>query len=409
MKKTSLIFVMCLLPFLGYAQFDDDEEGIVAIGFDYDIEGVEPVDAEMMTFRLYDYEHYLKQSMVWKKQTEAKPHDASAWLNYFRYSRYTCFFDYEIDRDSLLTSIVDDMGKVIPDTYVYNTCKYFIRNTEDGLNEYAEKALKQLPAKMTFFDYDTWYCYLRTKKDKSEYEPFGKEYLASGLYSQELIKHNMNELDGLAKNAIYVGNGDATVIPKWLIADAMGKHRDKLVLCYPYLQDPEYCKRIFNALGIGEVPQHEGEFEYYEDYQNYIKSIIMTIAERTGRELYFSKNNGEDINDLWFGDVYDEGLVFHYSPKEIDAMKMKKHNYEKVYDLSYLLQPMGDNAWNTDKRMCVQMIPSFGDLLSYYKANDKKRYSELYSMLSHALERSKDIIDESDLDYFNDILNGEFE
>ena len=30
-------------------------------------------------------------------------------------------------------------------------------------------------------------------------------------------------------------------------------------------------------------------------------------------------------------------------------------------------------------------------------------------MLSHALERSKDIIDESDLDYFNDILNGEFE
>jgi hypothetical protein len=135
----------------------------------------------------------------------------------------------------------------------------------------------------------------------------------------------------------------------------------------------------------------------------------MTIAERTGRELYFSKNNGEDINDLWFGDLYDEGLVFHYSPNEIDAMKMNKHNDEKVYDLSYLLQPMGDNAWNTDKRMCVQMIPSFGDLLSYYKANDKKRYSELYSMLSHALERSKDIIDESDLDYFNDILNGEFE
>ena len=403
MKKTGFIIAMCLLPFLGYAQnvHTVDQEGSPG--------RVEPVDAGMLVARQHDYEYYLSQSNAWEEQTKAKPDDAKAWLNYFRHTRYMCFFDDEINRDSLLSSIVDKMEKAIPDTYEYYTCLHFTQYGDEATVS-AEKALGKLPAKKTLFDYDTWYNYIRLNKDKTQYESFAKDYLASGLYSQELIQNNMNEMDGMAKNAIFIGNGDATVIPKWLIIDGMGKHRDKLVLCYSFLQIPDYCKKIYDSLGIGEVPEHEGEFEDYEDYQEYMKSIIMTIVERTGRELYVSKYNGYEIEDLWYGDLYEEGLVYHYSPKNIDVIKKKKYNYEKVYDLSYVLQPMGKDAWITDKNMSMDLIPAFSDLLAYYKKHDKKRYSELHNLLSQALERAKDAItDDSRLEYYMDLLNGEFD
>ena len=46
--------------------------------------------------------------------------------------------------------------------------------------------------------------------------------------------------------------------------------------------------------------------------------------------------------------LYSQELI---SSKEYDAMKVKRHIFEKVYDLSYLLKPLDENAWITDKIM----------------------------------------------------------
>ncbi len=386
---------MCILPLMGHAQVNATEAAPPS-GNDPDIEGVEPIDASMMIIKTYDYEVYKEQSKVWEKQTRLRPHDANAWLNYFRHSRYMLMTSpdnstpWETSVDSILKPIVIDMEKAIPDTYEYYACASYVYT--DDIDEihspYLEKAMEKTPVNKNLYYYDTWFGRLHLLVDKARYEPFGREYYSSGLYSQEVLKYNLNELDGMAENAIFVGNGDVSVIPKWLIQDGMGKHRDKLVLCYSYLQFPQHCELLFKTLGIGEVPKHEGEFEDYVEYDNYINSIIKTIAERTGRELYFSKHNGYDIEYGWIDNLYDEGLIKHYSTTEIDEMKMKRHNYENVYDLSYLLQPTEGGIWDVNLQLSWNIINSLGDLLAYYKTHDNVRYKELHSLLKKTLERA---------------------
>lgn len=357
-----------------------------------DISAIDPIDASHSIIVNYGYDKYYLQSLVWKHQTELRPYDANAWLNYFRHTRYMLresFFSYNY-QDAYLMDILEEMEKAIPDTYEYHTCAYFCTSEDQSAaNQHAEKALQKLPANKTFFDYDTWFAYMHLRCDKDRYAPFAKEYYNSGLYSQELIQQNMNELNGMKANGIFIGDGDATIIPKWLIIDGMGKHQDKIVLCYSYLFDPEYLQQIYNSLGIGEVPAHEGEFSNYEERQEYIRNVIQTIVNRTGRELYFTKFIDEGFKANWDYDLYDEGMVYHYSPKEYNALKVKKYNYENVYDLSYLLNPMDENRWEIDKTMSWRKTIDFSDLLDYYKTHDQKRYEQLYAMLKNSIDRVK--------------------
>lgn len=354
------------------------------------ISGIEPRDASHSMIVDYGCDEYYLQSLVWKRQTELRPHDANAWLNYFRHTRYylrTAGFSYDIQAE-ILMGIIYEMETNVPDTYEYHTCAYFTLSiNQKDANGHAEKAMGKLPENKTFIDYDTWFAYLHLRGDKARYVPFAKEYLNSGLYSQELILQNMNELNGMKANSIFIGDGDATIIPKWLIADGMGKHQDKVVICYSYLENPEYCQHVYSDLGIGEAPVHEGEFSDNEEYQAYMKEIIMTMAQRSGRELYFAKYNGEGINGAWEGDLYDEGLVCHYSSKEYDAMKVKRHNFEKVYDLSYLLKPMDEDEWRIDRMMSWRKTNEFSDLLAYYKSHDQKRYQQLHDILKSSIDR----------------------
>ena len=354
------------------------------------INEIEPRDASHSTIIDYGCEEYYVQSLVWKRQTELRPNDANAWLNYFRHTRYylrTAGFPGYYQSETLM-GILDEMETNIPDTYEYHACAYFVTgDDQEDNNEHAEKAIDKLPAKKSFFDYDTWFAYLHMRGDKARYVPFAKEYVNSGIYSQELILQNMNELNGMKANSIFIGDGDVTVIPKWLIADGMGKHQDKIVLSYSYLTFPEFRQQVFNSLGIGEAPVYKGELSDYEDFQDYMKEVIGAIAERTGRELYFSKYNGEDVNGAWEDDLYDEGLVYHYSPKEYDAMKVKRHNFENVYDLGYLLKPLDEHAWNADKMMSWRKTNEFCDLLAYYKTQDQKHYQQLYDILKKSIER----------------------
>lgn len=358
----------------------------------FDINDIEPLEASHLLINDYGYEQYYLQTQVWRKQTLLRPHDANAWLNYFRHARYmlmNSYFSYEV-QEAYLMDILEQMEKEIPNTYEYNFCAYCTTNMgKENLYQYAEKAMEMLPANKKFIDYDTWFAYLHLRCDIARSVPFAKEYFNSGIYSQELIQQNMNELNGMKTNSIFVGNGDATVIPKWLIADATGKHQDKIVLSYAYLNNPEYCQHIYDMLGIGEAPVHEDHFEDYEEYQEFMRNIIQTLADRTGRELYFSKYNGEEINGPWKDNLYDEGLVYHYSPKEYDALKVKRHNFEKVYDLNYLLKPMDENAWRTDKTMSWEKTAEFCDLLDYYKGHNQKRYEQLYAILKNSIDRTK--------------------
>ncbi len=72
-------------------------------------------------------------------------------------------------------------------------------------------------------------------------------------------------------------------------------------------------------------------------------------------------------------------------------MKVKRHNFEKVYDLGYLLKPLNDHPWKTDLMMSWRKTNEFSDLLAYYKSHDQKRYEQLHDILKSSLERVNNV------------------
>lgn len=80
---------------------------------------------------------------------------------------------------------------------------------------------------MQFFDYDNWVSYLAMRVDEVRLKALAKCYFDSGIYSEAVLRYNYNELQGMDEGGIYIGNGDATLISKWIIQEGMKVHRQE--------------------------------------------------------------------------------------------------------------------------------------------------------------------------------------
>lgn len=341
----------------------------------------------------HEADWYAEQYVGWLDQALQKQKDEKAWLNCFLAKDYEMMRSQEyIDRDSVYSVLLNLIEMYIPDTYVYYTCAYMgINRGLPESHEYGRKAFDMLPKKKSFFDYDTWVSFLKLFGEKEHYT-FAREYYNSGLYSKELIQVNLNELNSMEEGGIFVGNGDATIIPKWLIQDGMGKHRDKLLLCYSFMYNPDYCKRIYNELGIGDVPEIP-VISDYEEYERYIQHVIDEISVRTGRKLYMSKYNSDDCYLIWKEreTLYDLGLVYQVSmDEEIDIFKEQERIFNNT-DFSYLDKPLTKKAWIADNRMSSSLSSNFYQLMLYYKRlNNQADYQKVLDMSEKAVKRIYD-------------------
>lgn len=170
---------------------------------------------------------YVEQKNAWKEVTQKQPHNETAWLNYYNAARYMSWFQQE---DSTARQVIHEMGNAIPDSYTFNFCAYRESSSGKGYGDpkmYAEAALTKLPDDMQFFDYDNWVSYLAMQGDEVRLKPLAKLFFDSGIYSEAVLRYNYNELQGMDEGGIYIGNGDATLIPKWLIQEGMKAHCDK--------------------------------------------------------------------------------------------------------------------------------------------------------------------------------------
>ena len=338
----------------------------------------------------YDEEWYFEQYVGWLDQAIQNPKDEHAWLNCFLAKNYELMSsEDDIDRDSVFSELLNLMEMYIPDTYTYHACNYMGLNRGQP-DSYASgrKAFEMLPKKKTFFDYDTWVSFLYLFGDK-EYSSYAKEYYNAGIYSKELIQFNLNELNCMEEGAIFVGNGDVTIIPKWLIQEGMGKHRDKLLICYSYLYNSDYRKRLYDQLGIGDVPELS-EDSSWEEYERYIQTVIDEIAVRTGRKLYMSKYNQDSCHELWKdrNTIYDIGLVYQVSPnEEIDIFKEQERVFNNT-DFSYLDKTIKKNAWIADSKMSYTIALNSSYLIFEYKRqNNEAGYKKMLKLAEKATKR----------------------
>lgn len=322
-----------------------------------------------------DFMWYVEQKEAWKDIATKNPQDETAWLNYYNAARYMAWYQQE---DSTARQVVREMEAAIPDSYTFNYCAYRESVSGKGYGvpkTYAEAALAKLPNEMQFFDYDNWVCYLAMQGDEARMRPLAKRYFDSGIYSETVLRYSYNELAGMDEDGIYIANGDAAIIPKWLIQEGMGKHKDKTIVCMPFLAVKEYRDWLCRKLDVVD-PIHEEP--YWTDES--CRALLQTIIDRYGSKVYFSTTTPASISDPWKQNLYNEGLLLKYSKKPYDNLAIKRRNVEERYMLEYLLVSFRPD-WTAGQRLSANYAVLLADLLPYYAKHDQKRYDWLMRLL----------------------------
>ena len=335
-----------------------------------------PVKIQSPVVSEKDFLWYTEQRKAWKEAAERNPQDETAWLNYYNAARYMGWFGQR--SDSLARAAVHEMRAAIPDTYTYNMCAYMAiklgHSDETDGDPYAEAALSMLPDEMQLSDYNEWVCYLAMKGQEERMAQMAKRFFDSGLYSEAVLRYSYNELSGMDEGGILIASGDAAIIPKWLIQEAMGLHRDKTVVCVPFLAVKEYREWLSAKLGVAFPAWESGSFDDYE------RSLLQTIIDRHGSRVYFSATTPQKTMDAWKEHLYNEGLTLKFSAKPYDNMAVKRRNVEQRYQLEYLLVAFRPE-WTSGQRLSANYAVVLADLLPYYAKHDLKRYTWLQHLL----------------------------
>lgn len=324
-----------------------------------------------------DFVWYVEQKEAWKDTVAKSPQDETAWLNYYNAARYMAWYN---QGDTTARQVVREMEATIPDSYIFNYCAYRESTSGKGYGDahrYAEQALAKLPDDMQFFDYDNWVCYLAMQGDP-RMSQIAKRYFDSGLYSEAVLRYNYNELSGMDEGGIIFANGDAAVIPKWLIQEGMNAHRDKTIVCVSFLVVKEYRDWLFRKLNVPMPTLKEPQTA--EDYDVNEHALLQAIIDRYGSKVYFSTTTPSQTIEPWKKSLYNEGLTLKYSSKPYDNLAVKRRNVEERYMLEYLLVSFRPD-WTAGQRLSANYAVVLSDLLPYYAKHDKKRFDWLMNLL----------------------------
>ncbi len=326
-----------------------------------------------------DFVWYVEQKEAWKAATQKDPANETAWLNYYHAAHYMGWWGN--NSDSIVRQVITEMKQAIPDSYTYNFCAYRAgvsgHTTESDGDKYAEAALAKLPDEMQFFDYDQWVCYLAMKGYEQRMQQMAKRYFDSGIYSEAVLRYSYNELAGMDQDGIYLGNGDAAIIPKWLIQEGMGMHKDKTIVCIPFLAVKEYREWLGKKLNVIFPDWESGAYNSYDTYE---RALLQAIIDSYGSKVYFSTTTPTKTMEPWKQSLYNEGLLLKYSKKPYDNLVVKRRNVEERYMLEYLLVSFHPE-WTTGQRLSANYAVLLADLLPYYAKHDAKRYDWLMRLL----------------------------
>ena len=192
-----------------------------------------------------------------------------------------------------------------------------------------------------------------------------------------MLRYSYNELAGMSYGSIYIANGDAAIIPKWLIHEGMGLCKDKTIVCAAFLAVKEYRAWLNRKLNIVLPEWEEGGFDSYEAYE---RAMLQTIIDRFGSKVYFSATTYSKTMEPWKECLYNEGLLLKYSAKPYDNLAVKRRNVEERYQLEYLLVSFRPE-WTAGQRLSANYAVLFADLLPYYAQHDRKRHDWLMRLL----------------------------
>lgn len=333
----------------------------------------------------------------WEAYVEEHPQDEMGWRNLHHAKSMSTFYNREQGYQQMMQELMKRVKEAIPDTYTYyllaKECSFEYKKSK----EYAEEALKRLPEKLYEGDYKIWCRYfLREDKDEKRLKDMLTRYYKSGTLSPDVLYFHYNELQGMEKGGIYLGQAEDDLIPKKMIQLVLGMHKDKVLVN----RNGDWYK-IWRAC---KVPAPTGNWaaetsptdDPSVSWHTPTLKILAWIGEHSEHPVYYSASNlrewlREKLSKDLLKNLYNEGLLIRYSPKPYDNIAVTCRNIEERYSLDYLYLPFtpskDSEKYYSDATSCTsQTIVLLQGILPHYQQYDPQRCHWLSGVLLKAIE-----------------------
>ncbi|MCQ2283904.1 MAG: hypothetical protein MJZ57_03260 [Bacteroidales bacterium] len=343
-----------------------------------------PVEIQSITIEKHPLDWYEQQSHLWEKCVLENPQNEYAWHNYFK-----SVFYHELQADTVssvaIAEVCRKMGEAIPNTYRYYYCMYrnlCLNHQLDSADIFAQKALEALPDSIQGDEINTliaflWYKGVNEDPDSKQYECFlkllQKQYEAP-LYPEKLFRYMYNQFQGMEDNGIYFFSGDNAGFPAIILQNVLNVHKDKQVVCVPFLYLESYCDALFKRLGIKPFKSADDYLSMNLSLELWMSDLIQYIIRESGRPGYFCGVEMYYLPDTLTHFLYNEGLLLRYSPKPYDNIASTKKIVETKYHLEYLNEPefTPSNKHPEYEGMQLNYVMMLSHLIPFYRADGEK-------------------------------------
>ena len=322
----------------------------------------------------------------WDNVVAEHPKDEAAWrkLSDVELERVTRLMLYGKDKEAEQLhkelDLLGHMSQAIPGTYTY----YHAANVNGWERPiaYADSAIAILPKKdVPAEDYDRWAAYLIGKKDTLRLTKVLTQYYESGQYPASALQYDYNELQGMEKGGVYLGQTQGYILGKLILQLVLGVHKDKILCSEGNVKS--HVKRMFESIGIPFSDEIYNSFMTSKQDDELI-AIMRYIFEHSKRPVYLSASTRflTGIPDDLKACLYNEGLTMRYSAKPYNNVAVKRRNVEQRYMMDYLVLQFHPEvkSFHTSKSsssLAFNYLILLYDLMPYYKKHNADQYARL--------------------------------
>ena len=335
-------------------------------------------------------EWYKNQEELWKQELSKNQQNEDAWYNYFFAARYgwANVKGQTNTREELMDSIYHEMGKAIPNSWVYHYIHYYNYATDFSRLEKAYQINPDAPD--LYWEFIKEYTLTGQKGKSTEFckKLYDSKDISTGIYNL-----NYNMLASTVKNSILFTNGDNDTYPAWILQNVKEIRKDVLILTiHGTLYNRDYLKSILADKGI----HLDVEKLSTTDVTTYFNKLVELLrANYPDVTIHIARTVYKPYYQKFIDKLYTTGLVMTYSEKPIDSDRRNKEVIENDLRLDYL-----DIDWYADlhvseplvNQLNLLYVDPFLNLAKYYYA--KKDINSARKWKDKALLISKKANDE---------------